>query len=108
LVTQDHIQNFKFIAYLLLGCTDSKGYVKFTPKYITVGGEGGVSELFLRSNHLWKVSNLILVVTQDHMQNFESVANLLLGYFWLVGGTEPGEIKGFLSMGLWLWMTKSK
>ena len=40
--------NFKIVAYLLLGCTDSGGYVKFTPKYIIVGGEGGVSEFFLR------------------------------------------------------------
>ena len=38
--------NFKIIAYLLLGCTDSGGYVKFTPKYVIVGDEGGVSELF--------------------------------------------------------------
>jgi hypothetical protein len=36
--------NFKIVAYLLLGCTDSGGYVKFTPKYIIVGGDGGVSE----------------------------------------------------------------
>ena len=42
------MQNFKIVAYLLLGCTDSGGYVKFTPKYIIVGGEGGVSEIFLR------------------------------------------------------------
>ena len=42
------MQNFKIVAYLLLGCTDSGGYVKFTPKYIIVGGEGGVSEFFLR------------------------------------------------------------
>ena len=40
--------NFKIVAYLLLGCTDSGGYVKFTSKYIIVGGEGGVSEYFLR------------------------------------------------------------
>jgi hypothetical protein len=40
--------NFKIVAYLLLGCTDSGGYVKFTPKYIIVGGERGVSELYLR------------------------------------------------------------
>jgi hypothetical protein len=33
--------NFKIAAYLLQGCTDSGGYVKFTPKYIIVGGEGG-------------------------------------------------------------------
>jgi hypothetical protein len=36
--------NFKIEAYLLVGCTDSGGYVKFTPKCIIVGGEGGVSE----------------------------------------------------------------
>ena len=48
LVTQDHMPNFKIVAYLLLGCTDSGGYVKFTPKYIIVGGEGGVSEFCLR------------------------------------------------------------
>jgi hypothetical protein len=40
--------NFKIVAYLLLGCTDSGEYVKFTPKYIIVGGEGGVSECVLR------------------------------------------------------------
>ena len=42
------MQNFKIVLYLLLGSTDSRGYVKFTPKYIIVGGEGGVSEFFLR------------------------------------------------------------
>ena len=31
-----------------IGSTDSGGYVKFTPKYIIVGGEGGVSDFFLR------------------------------------------------------------
>jgi hypothetical protein len=31
-----------------IGSTDSRGYVKFTPKYIIVGGEGGVSEICLR------------------------------------------------------------
>ena len=40
--------NFKIVAFLYLGCTDSGGYVKFTPKYIIVGGEVGVSEIFLR------------------------------------------------------------
>jgi hypothetical protein len=40
--------NFKIVAYLLLGCTDSGGYVKFTPKYIIVGGKEGVSEFYLR------------------------------------------------------------
>jgi hypothetical protein len=38
--------NFKIVAYLLLGCTDSRGYVKFTPKYIIVGGEGGLSYFY--------------------------------------------------------------
>jgi hypothetical protein len=32
---------FKIVALILLGCTDSEGYVKFTPKYIIVRGEGG-------------------------------------------------------------------
>jgi hypothetical protein len=32
--------SFKIVAYLLLGCTDSGGYVKFTPKYVIVGVEG--------------------------------------------------------------------
>jgi hypothetical protein len=46
--------DFKIGAYLLLGCTDSGGYVKFPPKYIIVGGEGAVSEFFKGSNHiLW-------------------------------------------------------
>jgi hypothetical protein len=44
------MQNFKIVAYILLGCTDSGGYVKFTPKCIIVGGEGGggVSDFVLR------------------------------------------------------------
>ena len=42
------MQSFKIIAYLFLGCTDSGGYVKFTPKYTIVGVEGGVSEICLR------------------------------------------------------------
>jgi hypothetical protein len=40
------MQSFKIVAYLLLGCTYSEGYVKFTPKYIIVGDEGEVSEFF--------------------------------------------------------------
>ena len=46
LETQDHMPNFKIVACLLMGCTDSGGYVKFPPKYIIVGGEGEVSEFF--------------------------------------------------------------
>jgi hypothetical protein len=38
LVTQDHMSNFKIIAYLLRGCTDSGGYVNFTPKIYHSGG----------------------------------------------------------------------
>ena len=45
LVTQDQMPNFKIVAYLLLGCTDSGGYVKFTPKYIIVGVKGGIRNL---------------------------------------------------------------
>jgi hypothetical protein len=43
--------NFKIVANLLLGCTDSGGNVKFTPKYIIVGGggEGVVSEFLKKS-----------------------------------------------------------
>ena len=40
--------NFKIIAFLLLGSTDSGGYVKLTPKYMIVGGEGGESNFFLK------------------------------------------------------------
>jgi hypothetical protein len=42
----------KIGAFLFLGCTDSGGYVKFTPKYIIVGGEGGVSDFFKGSNQI--------------------------------------------------------
>ena len=42
------MQSFKIVAYFLLVCTDSGGYNKFTPKYIIVRGEGGVSDIFLR------------------------------------------------------------
>ena len=42
-----NMPNFTIVAYLLLGCTDSGGYVNFTPKYIIVGGEeGGIRILF--------------------------------------------------------------
>jgi hypothetical protein len=57
-----------------LGYTDSGGYVKFTPKYIIVGGEGGwvVSEFLLRfQSFFW--------VIQDHMPHFKIKAYLLLG-----------------------------
>ena len=64
--------NFKLVAYLLLGCTDSGGYVKFSPKHIIVRGEGGVSDFLKCSNH-------ILLVTQDHIQSFKIVVYLLLG-----------------------------
>jgi hypothetical protein len=67
----------KIVAYLLLGFTDSGGYIKFTPKFTIVGGEGRVSDFV-------KGCNLILLVTQDHMQSFKIVAYLFLGYFWLV------------------------
>jgi hypothetical protein len=40
-----NMPNFKIVAYLLLCCTDSGGYIKFTPKYITVGGEGGYQNI---------------------------------------------------------------
>ena len=48
MLTQDHMTNFKIVAYLLLGCTDSGGFVKFTPKYIIVGEERKLSEFVLR------------------------------------------------------------
>ena len=51
------MQSFKIVASLLLD--DSGGYVKFTPKYTKVGGEG---------------SNLIRLVTKEPMQNFKIVA----------------------------------
>ena len=40
------MQSFRTVALLLL--TVSGGYVKFTPKYVIVGGEGGVLEFFLK------------------------------------------------------------
>jgi hypothetical protein len=92
------MQNFKL--WLKIGSTDSGGYVKFNPKYIIEGGERGrgVSEF------LFKGCNLILLVTQGHVQNFKIIPYLLLGYFCLVGGTEGGtetedlvDFKGFLS-----------
>ena len=54
LVTQKPMQSFKIVAFLLL--TDSGGYVKFTPKYTTVGGEGGVLE-FLQRFHFYSFGN---------------------------------------------------
>jgi hypothetical protein len=68
------MQNFKIGAYLLLECTDSGGYVKFTQKYIIVGVKGGYQ-------HFVKGYNRILQVTKDHMQHFKIIANLLLCYF---------------------------
>jgi hypothetical protein len=43
-----NMPNFKIVAYFLLGCADSGGYVQFTPKYTLVGVEGGVLEICLR------------------------------------------------------------
>jgi hypothetical protein len=63
--------NFKIVAYLLLGCTDSGGYVKFTPKYIIVGGEGGYYNFVKGSKH-------IILVIQEHKQIFKIVAYPLL------------------------------
>ena len=50
------MQNFKLVAYLLLGSNDSREYVRFTPKYSIVGGEGGVSDFV-------KGCDLILLVS---------------------------------------------
>jgi hypothetical protein len=71
----------------------SKNQYNTNPSQLPVSHEGLV----------FKGCNLILLVTQDHMQNFKIVAYLLLGYFWLVKeeeeeGTDLGEIKGFLSL----------
>jgi hypothetical protein len=74
------MQSFKIVAYLLLGCTDSGGYVKYTPKYIIVGGERGGLRIFFKV---------------PIRQSFKIVAYLLLGYFWLVGGG-GGEGEGFV------------
>ena len=49
------MQRFKIVAFLLL--TDSRGYVKFTPKCTLVGGEGGVLDFFFKDD------NIILLVT---------------------------------------------
>ena len=46
LVIKDHMQIFKIVAVLLMGYIWLN--LKFTPKYTIVGGEGGVSEFFLR------------------------------------------------------------
>jgi hypothetical protein len=59
--------------------TDSGGYVKFTPKFITVWGEGGVSDFFLRLQFYFF----------GHLGPYAKILNLsylLLGYFWLVEG----------------------
>ena len=53
--------------------TPSRLFIKFTPKYSTMRGEGGVLDFFLSSR-------LILLVIQEVMQNFKIVALLLLGY----------------------------
>ena len=45
-VTKDHMRIFKIIAFLLPGNIWLS--LNFTPKYTIVGGEGGVSEFFLR------------------------------------------------------------
>jgi hypothetical protein len=45
------MQNHSFTPsglFMKIGNTDLGGYVKFIPKYIIVGGNGGASEFFLR------------------------------------------------------------
>ena len=63
------MQSFKIIALLLL--TDSGGYVKFTLKYIIVQGEGGYWDFF-------KYSKFILLVIEEVMQSFKTIALILL------------------------------
>jgi hypothetical protein len=43
----------KIVAYLVLGCTDSGGYVEFNPKYILVGGERGASNFKVSIIFFW-------------------------------------------------------
>ena len=75
------MQRFKIVALLLLGYFWLN--LKFTPKYTTVGGDGGVLDFFYGFI-------LILLVSKEPMQSFKIVALLLLGYFWLVE-EEEGE-----------------
>ena len=44
--------------FSVLDCTDCGGYVKCTPKYIIVGGEGGVSECHNKFIYLCLLDNL--------------------------------------------------
>jgi hypothetical protein len=44
----DFLLPFKIVAFLFLGCTDSGGYVKFTPKYIIVWGVKGRYQILFR------------------------------------------------------------
>jgi hypothetical protein len=83
-VTQAHMQSFKIVPYLFLGCIDSGGYVKFTPEYIIVGGEGGVLEFCKGSNH-------ILLLIQEQKQIFKIVA------YQLLGSTDSGGYVKFTS-----------
>jgi hypothetical protein len=79
------MDNFKIIAllhlglYMMIGSTDSGGTVEFTPKYIIVGGEGGIT-----FGHLGPYAK------------FQSRTFTPSGLF-LVGGEEGFvDIKGFL------------
>ena len=87
------MQNLKIVAYILLGCTDSGGYVKFTPKCSIVGGEGGVSEIFLR------LQSYSFGYLGAHA-NFQNRSLPLSGLFLVSEDDEEDFVdnKGFLSL----------
>ena len=55
-----------------MGSSDSGGYVKFTPKYIIMGGEGGYQNIFFGCN-------LISLVTEGRMQSFRTLVQEISG-----------------------------
>ena len=89
------MQSFKIVAYLLLGCSDSGGYVKVTPKYLIVGGEGGGCQFFLRF-HSYSFGN-----SGPHAK-FQNRSLAPSRLFLVSRGTGTGtdlvESKGFLSL----------
>jgi hypothetical protein len=95
------MENFKIVAYLLLGCTDSGGYVKFTQKYIIVGAEEGVSDFFLRFQS-YSFGNLspsgLILVSEEDEQELSIIKASLASLRFQLGAVAKADQKGLRRM----------
>ena len=75
-----------------MGSTDSGGYVKFTPKYITVGGKGGVADLLLWVQS-YSLGNLGPHAKFQNPRTIPSVRKVKFTPKYIIVGGEAGASK---------------